>query len=117
MLARATGSLKIPLSLTAQIGEENKYTAEATGFAINGSAVGVNIDDMIAQTESTANITVGNEIYGEATTLNVTALNKASRNAFMRNNAYSLVAMPMTSRLIPKPMITPQSRLAKFKIK
>ena len=56
MLARATGSLKIPLSLTAQIGEENKYTAEATGFAINGSAVGVNIDDMIAQTESTANI-------------------------------------------------------------
>ncbi|MBR4152558.1 MAG: hypothetical protein IKT98_06315 [Selenomonadaceae bacterium] len=102
-LANTNGTAKITVdddntlanktaNITAQIGEEGKYTAESTGFAINGSAVGVNIDDMIAQTESTAQVNIGNEIYGDNTTLNVSALNKASRNAFMRNNAYSLVA-------------------------
>ena len=79
-------------NITAQIGEEGKYTAESTGFAINGSAVGVNIDDMIAQTDSTAQVNIGNEIYNDDTTLNASALNKASRNAFMRNNAYAIVA-------------------------
>ena len=79
-------------NITAQIGEDGKYTAESTGFAINGSAVGVNIDDMYAQTNSTAQVNIGNEIYGNETALNATALNKASRNAFMRNNAYSIVA-------------------------
>ncbi|MBR0060754.1 MAG: hypothetical protein IJP68_04655, partial [Selenomonadaceae bacterium] len=95
-------------NITAQIGEDGKYTAEATGFAINGSAIGINIDDMIAQTKSTAQVNIGNEYYKttkikneetntetvneNVTTLNVSALNKASRNSFMRNNAYSLVA-------------------------
>ena len=79
-------------NITAQIGEDGKYTAESTGFAINGSAVGVNIDDMIAKTSSTAQVNIGNEIYSDDTTLNASALNKASRNAFMRNNAYAIVA-------------------------
>ena len=79
-------------NITAQIGEENKYTAETTGFAINGSAIGINVDNMYAETKSTAQVNIGNEIYNDDTTLNVSALNKASRNSFMRNNAYSLVA-------------------------
>ena len=79
-------------NITAQIGEDGKYTAESTGFAINGSAVGVNINDMIAKTASTAQVNIGNEYFSDDTTLNVNALNKASRNSFMRNNAYSLVA-------------------------
>ena len=53
------------INLTAQIGEDNKYTAQ---------------------------ITIGNKIYGDATTLNAAALNKASCNAFMKNNAYAVVA-------------------------
>ena len=79
-------------NITAQIGEENKYTAETTGFAINGSAIGINVDNMYAETKSMAAVNIGNEIYNDDTTLNVSALNKASRNSFMRNNAYSLVA-------------------------
>ena len=79
-------------NITSQIGEENKYTAETTGFAINGSAIGINVDNMYAQTGSTAKVNVGNEYFNDDTTLNINALNKASRNSFMRNNAYSLVA-------------------------
>ncbi len=91
-VASGNSFLNKTATLNAQIGEDGKYTAEATGFAINGSAVGVNVDDMTARTNSTANIQIGNEYFGEDTTLNLSALNKASRNAFMRNNAYSLVA-------------------------
>jgi len=80
------------VNLNAQVGEAGKNTAETEGFAINGSAVGVNIDNMTAKTKSNAQIYIGNEIYGSDTTLNVSAQNKASRNAFMRNNAYALVA-------------------------
>ena len=80
------------INLNAQIGEDNKYSAESTGFAINGSAVGVNIDDMIARTDTKAEINLGNEYFNADTTLNINALNNSSRNAFMRNNAYSIVA-------------------------
>ena len=80
------------INLNAQIGEDNKNTAQAEGFGLSVSGVGVNVDNMTAQTKSTANIEVGNEFYNDATTLNVSALNKASRNALMRNNAYAVVA-------------------------
>ena len=80
------------INITAQVGEDGKNTAQAEGFAINASTVGVNIDNMTAQTKSTAAVNIGNQIYGDDTTLNVSALNKASRDAFMRNNAYAVVA-------------------------
>ena len=57
---------------------------------ING--IGINVDNMYAQTGSTAQVNIGNEHFNDDTTLNVNALNKASRNSFMRNNAYAIVA-------------------------
>ena len=80
------------INFNAQVGEDGKKTAMAEGFAINASTVGVNVDDMVAKTESTANISVGNEYFNSDTTFNLTALNKASRDSFMRNNAYAVVA-------------------------
>ena len=86
------------VNIKSQIGEDGKYTAESTGFAISVAEVGVSVDKMTAKTATTAEVNVGNLYYeklndnSELPTVNVTALNSASRNAFMRNNAYALLA-------------------------
>ncbi|MBR0060832.1 MAG: hypothetical protein IJP68_05065, partial [Selenomonadaceae bacterium] len=78
------------VNLTSQVGEVGKKTSMAEGYAINVAGIGVSVDSMTAKTESTASVNVGNEFFNDDTTLNVSALNKASRDSFMRNNAYAL---------------------------
>ncbi len=80
------------INITAQIGEDGKKSAMAEGFGLSVSGLGVTVDTMTAKTNSTAQVNIGNEFYSDATTLNVNAINKASRDAFMRNNAYAIVA-------------------------
>ena len=80
------------INITSQIGQDDKYTTQVDGFGISVSGVGISVDNMTAQTNSKAQVNIGNEIYNDTTTLNVNALNKASRDSFMRNNSYAVVA-------------------------